>query len=842
MAMKIVRKIIVPLMITIIFVCSFSNVFAAESICVLSDFENGLEGWNNDFESTMYRTNKEAHTGSFSLETTVMNDYGCPKFHFRFIPGVRYRFSVWVKVQGASDVAQVIFDYSAYGQQQPYWGFFGVNTPVSQDGWTEIAFDYVYNGGNPTGDTNIFVRIGDGRVKDLASEERKTYYIDDMKISYQNPNYNFVDTKLSAAETAVNPGFDLNTDGYYTKNARMRYVKEGCNNTYGAALVMTDAADGYVGQKYTAEEGKRYELSAYIRSPEKKLPFRYMVAEKADGKYFSRPLSTDVIVGKEWTKLTAAYELRDDGFSNEKIFYISGGNGGEEIKYYLDEFSILKYDSAQESEYREKNKYFSNPGGRLVLNNGRDNLTGDAEPYFQNSEFMCQADLLAYAIGAESGYLPDGSFYLKKGLNTLRVVPYSNAAYYNKLLKIQQNAPVYVNEKLMMSADFAAEMFGLETEFLAEHNIYCINNDGLNGYLSNTVRKIEKNEKLKIAYFGASFTRGGDTDYPLVAPLKQRIANWFQENYPGLETELIDAEVSGTDSTLGAYRLENDVLVYQPDLVFIDFSINDFDLQDPGRTAQNLENIVRRITEYKKETDIVILNSLSSSMLGVYDAGEQPFITKIERDIASYYDAAFLDLSNMLYEDYKQSGAAFTSYMIKDMQLTEKSAALYMAAIADFFTDCLHNNHNLYEKKRPAPMFAQNSQYRIIHVEEAAYTDGWTIKNEKISGAKNAAAIYADTAGSELRVDFQGTAVGLMWQVSPRSGAIEYQIDGGSWSYLDAYDDLAYQYSRLSYVILGEDLENTQHTLKIRVAGKVDPRSMGSEIVIGGFLEKRDGQ
>ena len=318
--------------------------------------------------------------------------------------------------------------------------------------------------------------------------------------------------------------------------------------------------------------------------------------------------------------------------------------------------------------------------------------------------------------------------------------------------------------------------------------------------------------------------------------------DWFQEHSPGLEVQLIDAEVSGTDSTLGVYRLENDVLVYQPDLVFVDFSINDFDLQNPGRTAQNLENIVRRITEYKKETDIVILNSLSSSMRRVYDAGEQPFVTKIERDIASYYDAAFLDLGNMLYADYKQSGAAFTDYMIKDMQLTEKSAALYMAAIADFFADSLHNNHNLYEKKLPAPMFAQRSQYRIIHVEAAAYTAGWKLGNQSISGAKNGAAAYADTAGSELQVDFLGSAIGVMWQVSPRSGAIEYQIDDGGWTELDAYDDLAYQYSRLSYTILAEDLENTKHTLKIRVAGKTDPRSMGSEIVIGGFLEKRDGQ
>lgn len=828
--MKLIRRIVAALITMIIFTSSFGNVFAFESVCALSDFENGLDGWKNDFESTMYRTNQESHSGKFSMETTVMNDYGCPKFHFRFIPGVKYRFSVWVKVKGASDVAQVIFDYSAYGQQQPWWGFFGVNTPVSADGWTEIAFDYEYNGGNPTGDTNIFIRIGDGKVQDLASAERKTYYIDDLKISYQNPSYHYVGTQYSEAETAVNMGFDMNTDGYYSEHARMRYVKDGCNNTYGAALVLTERADGYVGQKYTVEEGKQYKLSAYIKSPERKMPFRYMVEENVNGKYRSRPLSDELIIGDQWTKLTAEYEVRDDESTNEKIFYVLGGNGTDTIKYYLDEFSILKYDSDKEISYKDKNKFFSNPDGKLVFNAGSGNIQGVPEPYFENSELICRADLLAEAIGAEYSFLPDGSFMLSKGVNTLKVIPDSEIAYWNDIVKLQKNKPVYREGSLMVSANFVAETFGLKTEFLKDYNLFYIDNDRMNGYLANTVKKLRANEKIKIAYFGSSFMRGADTDYPVVKPLKQRIISWFNENYPNVQTELIDAELNGTDSTLGLYRLDNEVLAYSPDLVLIDFSVCDFEMNTPEKSAKNLENIIRRVMEHQKDTDIVLLNSLSSKMADVYQTGKQPFLTKIYTDMAHYYDVAFLDLGKALYEDYQQSGAALTDYFIQNMQLTEKSAALYGDRIAEFFADTIQNNNNLYSRKVKDAIFSQKNEYRMISTKAAECTEGW-------SGSE--ASISSNQKGSSMQVRFSGTSIGLMWEVSPKSGAIEYKIDNGDWVYLDAYDELAYKYARLSYVILQDDLKDTEHLLTIRIAEKCNPKSMGSEITIDGFLEKR---
>lgn len=837
---QILKRLMTAFLLTSLFIANIGYASASENVCVLSDFEHGLEGWNNDFESTMYRTSEQAHSGRFSLETTVMNDYGCPKFYYRFIPGVKYRVSVWVKVKGAPTVAQVIFDYSAYGQTVPYWGFFGVGTPVNEEEWTEIAFDYIYQGGNPDGKANIFVRIGDGKVADFADESRVTYYIDDLKISYQNASYQYVDTKLSRNETAVNTGFDLNTNGYYSNHARMQYVKDGCNNTYGAALVMTEENQGYVGQKYTVEEGKEYGLSAYVKSPDKKIPFRYMVSEKVNGRYVSRPLSQEVMVGDTWTRLTAQYKRNNDLSSNEVIFYILGGNGTKKIKYFLDEFSILKYDSAEEEEYSEKaGKHFSNPEGKPVLNVGTGNLKGAVTPYLSRSEFMCQADLLAEALGAEYGLSEDGNFYFRKGVNSLKVVPYSQAAYYNGIVKMQKNVPLFIENKLIISANFVAESFGLESEYFTEHNIFYIDNSDCSGALANTVKKINADERIKVAFVGGSFMRGGATDYPVVKPLKGRIADWFTANYPETEVELIDAEVSGTDSTLGCYRLEEDVLRYSPDLVFIDFAINDFNQTESARVAENTENIVRRILQNNPDTDIVILNTADKNMIDVYENTAEPFITKIYRDIASYYDVVFLDLGKMLYEDYKQSGAALTDYFIQNIQLTEKAASLYMNTVGALMNHAVANNNNLYERRLPAPLFAQSAEYRMTDIRNAVYDEDWTMNGNGISGVRGAASIYSNKAGSELKLNFTGTSIGVLWQVSPKSGAIEYKIDNGAWKYLDVYDDIAYKYARPDYEILAENLENTAHTLTIKVSDKRNAKSMGTEIIIGSFLEKR---
>lgn len=836
--MKLFNKVVIGFIVFIMSMSAFSSFCFAESVCVLSDFEENMDGWNNNFEATAYRTTDEAHSGRFSLETTTVNDWGAPTFYYRFIPGVKYRVSVWVKVKGAPDVAQVIFDYSAYGQQQPYWGFFGTNTIVTQDEWTEISFDYIYQGGNPDGKTNIFVRIGNGQVSDFASEERKTYYIDDLKISYQNPTYNYVDTQLSSYETAVNKGFDLNTDGYVCRNARMKYVKDGANNTYGAALVMTDNASGFAGQNYLVEEGKKYIFSVWVKSPDKKIPMRLMMLEKNGTKSVSRPLSEDIIVGRDWQQLSAEFEYTQNGYSNEKILYVSGGDGVNPIKYYMDDFSVLRYDSDKEYEYKEPKISIKNPIGQIVLSNGKSIFSGEAAPYLSQNELMCQADLLAEAIGAKSEYL-NGCFYIEKGVNKLQIIPYSNLACFNDKIVTQKNQPVFVNEKLVVGADFVTDLFDLEHEFIKEANVYYIDTDNLNGVLSNTIDKISKGENLTIAYFGSSFMRAGDTDYPIVNSIEDNIISWFSSNYPHIKTQLHNAEVNGTDSMLGIYRLDDDVLRYNPDLIFIDFAVNDFKNLSSKQVLSDLENIIRRIKKNNEKTDIVILNTISADMISqIDDDGIEPFVTAIYKDISSYYNVGFLDLGSKLYEDYISTGGNLTDYFIKNMQITQKTSEIYYAGIADFMSKTIKNNNNLYSYSMPVDVLGGDKVYKIKNVKEAKTDEKWELKDTSIAGAHNECTIVSDQADGEIEVEFTGDTIGLYYQVSPNAGAIEYKIDNGEWIYFDLYDEAAYKYKRPAYRILSNSLSGDKHILKIRVSRYNNKESLGNEVSIGGFLVK----
>ena len=55
----------------------------------------------------------------------------------------------------------------------------------------------------------------------------------------------------------------------------------------------------------------------------------------------------------------------------------------------------------------------------------------------------------------------------------------------------------------------------------------------------------------------------------------ERVADWLREAFPKAEFNMINSGIGATPSFLGAFRLERMVLDFQPDLVFVEFSVND---------------------------------------------------------------------------------------------------------------------------------------------------------------------------------------------------------------------------------------------------------------------------
>lgn len=76
--------------------------------------------------------------------------------------------------------------------------------------------------------------------------------------------------------------------------------------------------------------------------------------------------------------------------------------------------------------------------------------------------------------------------------------------------------------------------------------------------------------------------------------------------FPNGKFHYVNGGIGGTTSHYGVSRAVTDVLMYQPDFVVVDFSVND----EPDKFFQETyEGVIRKLLQWKSEPAVVILNN-----------------------------------------------------------------------------------------------------------------------------------------------------------------------------------------------------------------------------------------
>lgn len=116
--------------------------------------------------------------------------------------------------------------------------------------------------------------------------------------------------------------------------------------------------------------------------------------------------------------------------------------------------------------------------------------------------------------------------------------------------------------------------------------------------LAAVMKKAQNKEKVVIACIGGSITQGtisdgsSDTQLSFKKPYADIFFEWWTDTFPETEFEFVNAGIGGTDSYLGVHRVKKDVLEYEPDLVLVEFSVND---EDSLFYKKTYDNLVRKI-------------------------------------------------------------------------------------------------------------------------------------------------------------------------------------------------------------------------------------------------------
>lgn len=159
--------------------------------------------------------------------------------------------------------------------------------------------------------------------------------------------------------------------------------------------------------------------------------------------------------------------------------------------------------------------------------------------------------------------------------------------------------------------------------------------------IAKVIKKLQSGEEVTVAFLGGSITQGTGADGENC--YAARTAKWIQEQYPNATVNYVNAGIGATGSYIGVHRCDTQVLSSDPDLVFIDFSVND----TSDRNALNkltYEGLIRKIWKYDTAPGIICIAMTQDNGTSV-QAAHGEITEKYSVPYVSYHDA-MLDFLN----------------------------------------------------------------------------------------------------------------------------------------------------------------------------------------------------
>lgn len=176
-------------------------------------------------------------------------------------------------------------------------------------------------------------------------------------------------------------------------------------------------------------------------------------------------------------------------------------------------------------------------------------------------------------------------------------------------------------------------------------------------FVSRTRSDLEAGARVSIVTLGDSITAGYSVRRGFPSFWKQMLA----EKYPDAVVEMINSGISGDTSMDGLARLDWAALSYEPDLVTINFGINDCVLGLGQEEFEiNLVEMVRRIRS-GPNSEILLLSSQPLET-PPYDRMVRDYYQALER-VAKEMDVGFVDVYGAWMRRVKE-GTPLSSFII----------------------------------------------------------------------------------------------------------------------------------------------------------------------------------
>lgn len=351
--------------------------------------------------------------------------------------------------------------------------------------------------------------------------------------------------------------------------------------------------------------------------------------------------------------------------------------------------------------------------------------------------------------------------------------------------------------------------------------------DGIPHFLS----KLANKEEMKIAYFGGSITAANGWRVQTLAK--------FNEMFPDSKFTEINAAIGGTGSDLGVYRLEHDVLRHNPDLVFVEFCVNDGGASYESIWRQ-MEGIVRQIWKHSNETDVVFVYTYRVGHENDYLAVKTPRSVSAMEQIADFYGIPSLDFNLAVVGMHEAGKLTYQADSAEEGKLLFSNDGvhplvegheIYTKVVTEAFEEMRQRNEKktfpsveVRKEKLNNTFVADNYEdAKLVPIEKSQLLGTWTPLPEDsplnwIKSRLGDVVYTSDSPSSQLKFKFKGSHAAVYDVLGPDGGQVWVTVDGKRREKPVARFDSFCTYHRLATLVLAGDLDpNVTHEVVVEI-------------------------
>jgi len=372
--------------------------------------------------------------------------------------------------------------------------------------------------------------------------------------------------------------------------------------------------------------------------------------------------------------------------------------------------------------------------------------------------------------------------------------------------------------------------------------VECSPRGGMSNFFAKLTDRRERTD-IKIAYLGGSNTSANGW--------RVLSREWFQRRYPSARVSEVNAGIGGTGSDLGVFRLHNDVLRHEPDLLFLEFAGNDQNRR-PHEIKQTYEGIVRKTWTALPDCDICFIYTFKHNDVELARRGKMKRSASVMEEVADHYDIPSIHMGLVVSKLEREGKLVMKTRWQKTGRVsgpefgTARGIPLNPDGRIPYSGDGVHpyasTGHQLFlnamvrswprilARGKPgrhrlgSPLVRDNwAAARMIPLERAERVGPWrkleasTDEIARKFGARSPS-IWKGAPGATLRFRFKGTQAAMYHFLGPGCGYVRVTIDGRTRERrcIDPYCT----YYRLAILGIASGLPDGEHTVEITVLDK----------------------